>query len=196
MPDLLTPEHVEPLLRGRLGRPYRYVDRAESTQRLVGPDDPEGALVVADEQTAGRGRLGRSWEAPPGTAVLGSLVLVPAVPAERLAELMVVAAEAVAAAIAGRMGLQSAVKFPNDVLVEGRKVAGILAEAAEGRVVLGLGVNVNQAEEDLPLRAVFPATSLAVELGHVVPRAPLLADILFELERRYENWVSDAGARG
>jgi BirA family biotin operon repressor/biotin-[acetyl-CoA-carboxylase] ligase len=196
LPDLLTPEHVEPLLRGRLGRPYRFVAQAESTQRLVAADDPEGALVVADEQTAGRGRLGRSWEAPPGTAILCSLVLEPPVPSERLPELMVVAARAVAGAVAAETSLAPTVKFPNDVLVDGRKLAGILAEAADGRVVLGMGINVGQTAAELPTRAVFPATSLRVETGEAMPRAPLLAAILLELEREYDAWVSDAGARG
>jgi BirA family biotin operon repressor/biotin-[acetyl-CoA-carboxylase] ligase len=194
--DLLTPDRVEPLLRGRFGRPYRFVPRCESTQRLLGPDDSEGTLVATDEQTAGRGRLGRGWEAPPGSAILCSLLLVPAVEPARLSELSLVAGRAVAAAITGVSGLRPTVKFPNDVLVEGRKTAGILAEATEGRVVLGLGINVNQEAGELPARAQFPATSLRLEGGRTIERAPLLAAILWQLEQEYDVWVSRAAAGG
>ena len=101
--------------------------------------------MAADEQTAGRGRLGRRWLAPAGTSLLCSLQLRPAVASERLPELTGVAARACAEAIAALTGLEPELKFPNDVLVGGRKVAGILAEAREERVVLGIGVNVNVA---------------------------------------------------
>src|SRR2546423_12204549 len=77
MPGLLTPENVVPRLRGRLGRPYRFVERTASTQRLLGEDDPEGAVAVADEQTEGRGRLGRQWLPPAGTSPLLSVPLRP-----------------------------------------------------------------------------------------------------------------------
>jgi BirA family transcriptional regulator, biotin operon repressor / biotin---[acetyl-CoA-carboxylase] ligase len=83
-------------------------------------------------------------------------------------------------------------KFPNDLLVEGRKVAGILAEAREGRVVLGVGINVNVAEGDLPTEVDRPATSLLVEIGHEVDRAGLLIELLERLERRYDAWVASA----
>src|SRR6266545_6118535 len=128
---------VVPLLRGRFGRPYSFVPRCASTQRLL-DGAPEGAVVATDEQTEGRGRLGRSWHAPPGTSLLFSIVLTPSVPSERLPELSVVAGEAVAEAIGAEAGLATTVKPPNDVLVDGRKVAGVLAEANEGRVTLGV----------------------------------------------------------
>src|SRR5688500_8625078 len=133
---------VVPLLRGRLGRPYSFVARCASTQRLL-DGAPEGAVAAADEQTEGRGRLGRSWHAPPGSSLLFSVVLTPGVLAERLPELSVVAGEAVAEAIATETDLPATVKHPNDVLIRGRKAAGVLAEASEGRVVLGIGINVS-----------------------------------------------------
>jgi len=77
MPDSLAPGAIEPLLPGRFGRPYRYAEEAETTQALVGPDDPEGAVAVVDHQTAGRGRLGRRWTAPPGTGIQVSVLLRP-----------------------------------------------------------------------------------------------------------------------
>ena len=196
MPDSLAPGVVEPLLRGRFGRPYRYAEVTPSTQRLLGPDDPEGAVAVAEEQTEGRGRLGRSWQAPSRTSVLISIVLVPAVPSARLPELSLVAADAVAAAVADETGLAPTIKHPNDVLVDGRKVAGILAESSEGRVVLGIGVNANQTTDELPSGTPTPATSLRVETGSHVDRARLLAAILAELERAYDGWVSQIAASG
>ena len=118
-----TPEAVLPLLTGRLGRPYTFLAVCASTQRLLGADAADGETVVADHQTEGRGRLGRSWEAPPGTSVLMSVCVRPRVDAARLPGLTVVAAGAVAEAIAAETGVAPALKHPNDVLVEGRKVA-------------------------------------------------------------------------
>jgi BirA family transcriptional regulator, biotin operon repressor / biotin---[acetyl-CoA-carboxylase] ligase len=188
--DGLTAADMEPLLRGRFGRPYLFVERCPSTQRLLSEDAPEGAVAVTEEQTEGRGRLGRSWHAPAGTSILCSLVLRPAVETARLPELTVVAGRAVAAAIADVTGLEPSVKFPNDVLVGGRKVAGILAEASEGRVVLGIGVNVNQTEIELPAETASPPSSLRIETGRPVPRAPLLAAILLRLERELDGWLA------
>jgi BirA family biotin operon repressor/biotin-[acetyl-CoA-carboxylase] ligase len=189
MPDSLAPEAVLPRLRGRFGRDYTFVERCDSTQRLLPEDAPEGAVAATDEQTAGRGRLGRAWVAPARSSVLTSVALRPDVPTANLAELSVVAGRACAAAIAELTGLAPQVKWPNDVLVDGRKVAGILAEAREGRVVLGVGINVSQREDELPARADHPATSLLLETGVAVPRAELLAALLDHLEREYDAWV-------
>lgn len=190
MNDSLAPETLLPLLRGRFGRPYTYVERCESTQRLLADDAPEGAVAVADEQTAGRGRLGRDWVAPPGTSVLASVALRPDVPTASLAELSLVAGRAGAQALAEVAEVVPEVKWPNDVLVGGRKVAGILAEAREGRVVLGIGINVLQTAGELPRRAQYPATSLLLETGRRIPRAHLLASLLDHLEREHDAWVS------
>jgi BirA family biotin operon repressor/biotin-[acetyl-CoA-carboxylase] ligase len=194
--DSLRPEDVVPLLRGRFGRPYRHVASCPSTQRLLGDDDPEGAIVTTDEQTEGRGRLGRRWEAPAGSSLLFSLLLRPSVHGERLAELSVVAGRAVAEAVEEVTGLRTTVKLPNDVLVDGRKVAGILAEANEGRVVLGVGLNVRQREEELPPRAEHPATSLALEGAAGADRAELLAAVLERLERAYDDWRAEVTRSG
>jgi BirA family biotin operon repressor/biotin-[acetyl-CoA-carboxylase] ligase len=188
--DSLAPEAVLPLLRGRFGREYAYVESTSSTQLLLEPDAPEGAVAVADEQTAGRGRLGRRWLAPAGTSLLCSIQLRPDVSRKRLPELTGVAALACADAIASVTGLEPKLKFPNDLLLGSRKVAGILAEAREGRVVLGVGVNVNVAEGDLPTEVDRPATSLLVETGRKVGRAELLIELLDQLERRYDAWVA------
>jgi BirA family biotin operon repressor/biotin-[acetyl-CoA-carboxylase] ligase len=192
MNDSLAPEAMAPRLRGRFGRPYEHVGSTSSTQLLLGPDAPEGALVVAEEQTAGRGRLGRRWFAPAGTSLLCSLQLRPDTPTERLPELTGVAARACADAIAALTGLEPALKFPNDVLVGARKVAGILAEARDGRVVLGVGINVNVPADELPEDVDRPATSLLVETGRELDRAELLAELLERLERRYDAWLNAA----
>ena len=184
----LAPEVVEPLLRGHLGRPYRFVEECASTQRLVGPDEPEGAAVAANLQTEGRGRLGRTWEAPAGRALLFSVLLRPRPSMPLWPELSLVAGDAVAAALGAEAGVDAELSHPNDVVIEGRKVAGILPEASSGRVVLGIGVNVNQAAEELPAETPKPPTSLRLETGRDWPRAPLLAAILLELERRYDEW--------
>jgi BirA family biotin operon repressor/biotin-[acetyl-CoA-carboxylase] ligase len=188
--DSLAPETLLPLLRGRFGTPYTYFERCESTQRLLPDDAPEGAVAVAGEQTAGRGRLGRDWVAPPGSSVLASIALHPDVPTAKLAELSLVAGRACAQALSEVAEVVAEVKWPNDVLIGGRKVAGILAEAREGRVVLGIGINVLQTADELPQRAQYPATSLLLETGHRFPRAELLAALLNHLERGYDAWVS------
>ena len=187
MPDL-SPASVEPLLRGRLGRPYRFVAECESTQRLLDSREPEGATVATDLQTKGRGRLGRTWEAPAGRALLFSVLLRPRTPMPLWPELSLVAGQAVADALRAEAGVAAELSHPNDVLVEGRKLVGVLAEAAEGRVVLGIGVNVNQTRAELPAETPKPSTSLRIVTGREWPRTPLLVAILFELERRYDDW--------
>jgi BirA family biotin operon repressor/biotin-[acetyl-CoA-carboxylase] ligase len=189
MGQSLRREDVEPRLRGRFGRPYEFVERCSSTQRLLAGGAEEGAVVATDEQTEGRGRLGRRWEAPAGTSLLFSLMLRPPVETARWPELSVVAGRAVAEAIAGVTDLVATVKHPNDVLVGGRKVAGVLAEATEGRIVLGVGVNVSQRGDELPADARMPPTSLELETGSTVDRCELLIEILHRLEVRYADWI-------
>jgi BirA family transcriptional regulator, biotin operon repressor / biotin---[acetyl-CoA-carboxylase] ligase len=187
VPDSLAPEAVEPLLSGRLGRPYLYRARCESTQRLLEPDMPECAAAVCDVQTGGRGRLGRGWEAPPGTAVLCSTLLRPP-PERRIAELSLVGGLAAAEAVERATGLAAQIKWPNDVMLNRRKVAGVLAEALEGAVVLGIGLNVNQARNELPAGATTTPASLRTIDGVVRERARVLGDLLAALERHYDAW--------
>jgi BirA family biotin operon repressor/biotin-[acetyl-CoA-carboxylase] ligase len=189
VPSSLLPELVTPRLRGRFGLPYLYVETCPSTQRLLGEEHSEGAVALAEQQTEGRGRLGRRWLSPPGGSLLFSILLEPPVETARLPELSLIAGQACAAAIAAVTGVKPEVKLPNDILVSGRKVAGILAEAREGRVVLGIGVNVNVRKEDLPTEVDRPATSLLVETGDDVDRVGLLVELLERLELAYEDWV-------
>jgi BirA family biotin operon repressor/biotin-[acetyl-CoA-carboxylase] ligase len=189
MPDSLAPQALEQLLRGRFGRPYRYEAEVESTQALFGADDPEGAVGVAEHQTAGRGRLGRRWTAPPGTAIQASVLLRPPAGAP-IQQLSLIGGLAVAETVEEALQLSAQIKWPNDVMVDRRKVAGVLAEARDGVVVLGMGLNVNQTRAELPEDARIPAASLRTVDGVERDRAPLLADLLLRLERHYDAWAA------
>jgi BirA family biotin operon repressor/biotin-[acetyl-CoA-carboxylase] ligase len=191
----LIPEAVMPLLRGRLGTPYRFVASCASTQRLIEETALEGTTVVTDHQTQGRGRLGRVWEDTPGRSLLFSVLLTPRPPMPLWPQLSLVAGEAVAVALRRQTGVDATLRHPNDVVVAGRKLVGVLPEASRGRVVLGIGVNVNQLPEELPTETVKPPTSLRIEAGREIERAPLLAAILLELERGYDEWSAPYFAR-
>ncbi len=166
--------------------PVEVVASLPTTMRraaeLAAAGAPEGATVVADEQTAGRGRLDRSWEAPAGSSLLVSVVLRPRIDpaaAWAVAALAGVALADAAATLAGP-GVDATLKWPNDLLLGGRKAAGLLAEGhlAGGRldwVVLGMGVNVTQTERDFPAGLRGRATSLSLAAGHPVDRVELLA---------------------
>lgn len=179
---------MSPLLRGSFGSPYTYIARCASTQLLLAPEAQEGAFAITDEQTAGRGRLGRRWHAPAATSILCSLALRPPHPVARWPELSLVAGEACAEAIGGITGVATAIKPPNDVLIGARKLAGILAEACDGRVVLGIGINVNVTADALREQAGTAAISLLAETGLRHDRAALLVAVLEHLERRYSAW--------
>ena len=176
----LRPEVVRPLLRGAFGRPYVWRETCRSTQELA-RGLPEGGVAACEEQTAGRGRRGREWKSPPGTGLLFSLSLHPRTPPERLPPLTLVVAEAVA----GAAWPQALVRWPNDVVVDGRKLAGVLAEVRGGRVVVGVGVNANHETGDLPADARVAPTSLRLLNGGPIDRAALLADVLEAIETGY-----------
>ena len=186
--DSLAPEAVEPHLRGRFGEPYLYEPECESTQLLLlGSGLPEGAVAVTEHQTGGRGRLGRPWEDAPGASVLVSVLLHP--PAERhLPELSLVAALAAAETVEAATGLSAQIKWPNDVMLNRRKLAGILSELSDGVVVTGIGLNVNQTRDELPLNATTEPTSLRASTGTTYDRAELLGSLLLRLERMYDVW--------
>lgn len=188
MSEPLTPARVEPLLRGRLGRPYLWSEASPSTQDVLREAAlPEGAVAVTEHQTAGRGRVGRRWEDAAGEALLLSVLLRPpdtgAAP-----QLSLVCALAVAEAIESATGLAAGVKWPNDVLVDGGKVAGILLEGHEGAVVCGIGLNVSQTVATLPRDARTPAASLRTLTGRAHDRAAVLVLLLERLESRYDTW--------
>jgi BirA family biotin operon repressor/biotin-[acetyl-CoA-carboxylase] ligase len=165
----LTADVVLPALRGGFGRAYHHASEAPTTQRMLPEDAAHGAVALAERQTEGRGRLGRTWA---DSGLMFSVLLEPPPPVADWPELTLVAARAVAAAI----GPEAAIKDPNDVLVDGRKVAGILAEAS-GRVVLGIGINVGGAA--------WPGAGWVER-----DRLGLLVDVLERLERAYDEWLN------
>jgi BirA family biotin operon repressor/biotin-[acetyl-CoA-carboxylase] ligase len=169
----LRPDVVVPRLRGSFGREYYYEPETGSTQLLIPDDAGHGAVAATEHQTAGRGRLGRVWIDEPGRGLTFSVLLRPPPPVKRWPELTLVAAGAVAASI----GPEVTIKEPNDVLLDGRKVAGILAEAREiARVLVGIGVNVGAAP--------WPGAG-AVDAD----RLELLLEILERFELDYDAWA-------
>ncbi len=149
----------------------------DEAARLARQGASEGTVVVADQQTAGRGRLDRTWSAEPGTSLLASWIVRPEIPPEDRALLSLAAAAAVAAAVEQESGVALRIKWPNDLLADGRKIAGILSESLpDGAVVVGLGLNVRQDgfQGDLARSA----TSLLLQRSRPVGRARLLGAIL------------------
>jgi BirA family transcriptional regulator, biotin operon repressor / biotin---[acetyl-CoA-carboxylase] ligase len=166
---LLRPEVVVPALRGAFGREYHYAEETATTQRMLPAEAEHGAVALAERQTEGRGRLGRTWV---DSALMFSVALRPPPPVADWPQLTVVAARAVADAI----GPEATIKDPNDVLVDGRKVAGILAEAGD-RVVLGIGINVGSTA--------WPGAGFVEG-----DRLELLVDVLARLEHGYGEWLA------
>jgi len=192
IPDRLGALEVKPLLNTHdLGQVLHCREELESTSDLAKELAEQGAahgeVVIAEKQTAGRGRRGRTWSSPAGKNLYLSAVLRPQLPPQRAAELTLVASLAVCDACR-QAGVDAGIKWPNDVLVGGRKVAGILTElAAEPDlvhwVVVGIGVNLNAGRDDFPEELRDQATSLALERGQPVPRALFAAALLALLEQ-------------
>jgi BirA family biotin operon repressor/biotin-[acetyl-CoA-carboxylase] ligase len=153
---------------------------------------PEGLVVVAEVQTAGRGRLDRTWSAPPRSALTFSVLLRPVdVPRQRWGWLSLLSGLAVTDALSAVADLPAAVKWPNDVLVADRKIAGVLAEVVGSAVVVGIGLNVSLHQEELP---VATATSMLIAGASTTDRDTVLRAVLRALARRYGQWRSPAGA--
>ena len=174
---------------GSLWRPVERVATTGSTNAdLLARGGPEGQVLVAEEQTAGRGRMGRSWVSMPGAALTFSVLLRPAaIPASRRGWLPLLAGVAVATAVRSVARVPATLKWPNDVLAGDRKLAGILAEQSADATVIGIGINVATPAGALPVPT---ATSLLVE-GSDVAREPLLAEILRSFERWYAPFRED-----
>jgi BirA family biotin operon repressor/biotin-[acetyl-CoA-carboxylase] ligase len=188
--DALTEDSILPLLRDlrirwRVRAYGSIVSTNDTAKWLAGSGAPEGTLVVAETQTGGRGRRGNAWESPPG-GLWFSFVVRPHLPPDRASGLCVVAAVSVARTVIDFAGLSARIKWPNDVFVGGRKLAGVMVmSAAEGALVVGVGINANVPELELPAPAWYEATSVQRETGESCDRAALLARVLAEFEIRY-----------
>jgi BirA family biotin operon repressor/biotin-[acetyl-CoA-carboxylase] ligase len=195
-PDLL---HADDLLSrlvrpGVIGRDVQVFEQTTSTndvvEKLALAGVAEGVAVFAESQTKGRGRLGRLWLSPPHKGLWFSVLLRPSLPPQQATQLTVMSAIALRRAIHAHCGLSPEIKWPNDLLLGGRKVAGILTElyAEPDQIkyaILGIGVDVNLEAEDFPPDVRAQATSLRLELGRHVPRAALAVAILRELDTDY-----------
>jgi BirA family biotin operon repressor/biotin-[acetyl-CoA-carboxylase] ligase len=195
-PDVL---HADDLLSqldrsAIIGRDIRVFEQTTSTndvvERLARDGVREGVVVFAESQTKGRGRLGRKWISPARKGIWFSVLLRFANRPQAATQLTVAAAVALAGAIKEETGLSPEIKWPNDLLIQGRKVAGILTELSAELdsikyVILGIGVDVNLRPADFPAEFRAAATSLMIEAGHPIPRAPLACAILGELDRAY-----------
>ena len=201
IPDRLTPLELRPLLATHdLGQVLHCFEEVASTSDVARQLAEEGAAhgeaVIAERQTAGRGRRGRTWASPAGKNLYLSVVLRPDLPPQRAPELTLVASVALCDVVR-QAGVEAGIKWPNDVLAGGRKLAGILTElAAEPEavhwVVLGMGVNLNARTEDFPEELRDRATSLAIERGQPAPRALFTAALL----TRLEEWLDRHAAEG
>ena len=159
----------------------------------------EGTVVIADAQERGRGRMGRSWTSPPGVGVYLSVILRPAIQPHDAPSLTLLGAVAVAEAIEEVTGLAAEVKWPNDLIVRGRKVGGILGEvAAEASrfhyVILGIGINVNQTEAGFEGELRHVATSLRIETGRLVNRTAMIRSLCESLDRWYNCFLLEGSA--
>jgi BirA family transcriptional regulator, biotin operon repressor / biotin---[acetyl-CoA-carboxylase] ligase len=189
----LQPSVVSKACAGDLWTSVDLVRRTGSTNAdLLARGGPEGQVLIAEEQTAGRGRMGRSWVSQPGASLTFSVLLRPAaVPPVRRGWLPLLTGVAAATAVRSAADVAATLKWPNDVLVGDRKLAGILAEQSGEAVVIGIGINVATTADALPVSPTgLPATSLRVE-GADVASDVLLIEVLRQLERYYLPFRAD-----
>ncbi|OPZ75062.1 MAG: Bifunctional ligase/repressor BirA [Firmicutes bacterium ADurb.Bin456] len=199
VPDLLYPAEILDGLATRvLGREIEYFEEVGSTNEVARMRAAKGAggglLVVAEEQTGGKGRLGRQWHSSRSRGILFTLLLYPPVNPSRASQITMLAAVSLVSAIRRETGVGVGIKWPNDLLAGGKKVCGILAElSAEldriGHLVVGVGINANQDRGDFPADVRETATSLMLETGETVSRVRLLRACLESFEHWYSLWL-------
>lgn len=182
-----------------VGKKIHVFDQLDSTNseayRRAREGGEEGEVVVADCQLRGKGRLGRSWLSPPGANLYVSVILRPPIEARNAPLLTLMAAVATVKAVKRISGIQPRIKWPNDLLINGKKVAGLLNEmnARAGQVdfvILGIGINVNMSPGTIPEEMRLIATSLGEELGHEISRVELLHALLKEVEGEYRAFLA------
>jgi BirA family biotin operon repressor/biotin-[acetyl-CoA-carboxylase] ligase len=198
-PDVLTSLELTSGLRTkRIGCQITSVQETESTNllafRLAEKSAQEGTVVIAEAQTGGKGRLGRHWESPPGVNLYCSVILRPPMSPVNAPQLTFLSAVAVARAIEEVARLQPTIKWPNDILLNGQKVAGLLNEMSAETdtihcVVLGIGVNINMLRDQFPKDLRQPATSLYLEKGVSVNRVDFTRALLASLDELYDGYL-------
>jgi BirA family biotin operon repressor/biotin-[acetyl-CoA-carboxylase] ligase len=203
-PDLLLPAEIKArLTTKKMGRAIAYFRRVESTNNeakaLAAAGCPEGQIVVAEEQSVGRGRLSRGWFSPFARGVWFTIVLRPPFSPQEAPKCTLLAAVAVCRAIRRATGVACGIKWPNDILYDGRKLVGILTEMsaemdAINHIVIGIGINVNIGADDFPPELRGLATSLSLAAGRPFSRLELFLAVLAELERVYGQAVTDGFA--
>lgn len=195
IPDKMLPDEIRNVLRTEcIGSKIYAFDKTDSTNdiasRIAEAGEPEGALVVAEQQAKGRGRLGRSWFSPKGKGLWFSIVLRPGLPPSAASQVTLAGAVACAKAVREIAGLDALIKWPNDVVIDNKKVCGILTEMNTDmdrirHVVMGVGMNVNVGGEEFPRELTATATSVKIEAGKDISRLALLAAILHVFEELY-----------
>lgn len=206
-PDVLSKAEIMSRIETKwVGRNLFYYDETDSTNtriRLFAESGEEaGTLAVADMQTAGRGRRGRTWISPSGSSVYMSLLLKPDILPTQASMLTLVMALAIASAIEDETGLDAQIKWPNDIVVDNNKVCGILTEMDMEAdyirdIIIGVGINVNQAELDEFAEEIRAhASSLRIKKGHIISRASLVAKSMFYFEKYYEQFIADGNLSG
>lgn len=202
VPDILTPDALRARLKGSLfGKRICHFFKTDSTNRVAldlgHAGEPEGTLVIAEEQTAGRGRAGHKWHSERAAGIYATMLLRPAIAPAQAPMLTMLAGLSVRAAIQAQTGLQADLKWPNDILLNGKKAGGILtemyAEPAQIRfVIVGAGINVNSTKFPGELAGI--ATSLRLETGRVQSRADLLVRLLRQFETDYNSFLREGAA--
>lgn len=203
-PDRLFASSIKPLLKSeRIGKKIISVEETVSTNsvafRMAEDGSAEGSVVIAECQTAGKGRLGRNWASPPGVNLYCSIILRPPILPVAAPQLTFLSVVAVARAIEKLTALQARIKWPNDILIDGKKVAGLLNEMSAETdkvnfVILGIGVNLNMTPGQFPEELRHPATSLFIESGKMVDRTAFTVVMLQELDSLYTTFLSQGYA--
>ena len=179
-----------------LGRTFHFYNEVDSTNAtamdLAQQDAPEGTVVLAEQQLRGRGRKDRSWHSPAGVGIYCSIILRPELSPAKTMLLTPMTAVAIARAVALETNLSPRIKWPNDILINDKKVVGILLESKVGateveHAIIGFGINVNHTQADLPQELLLAASSLFIEVGEPVDRGKLITKILAEVEYLYEG---------
>ncbi|MFZ7943058.1 MULTISPECIES: biotin--[acetyl-CoA-carboxylase] ligase [Bacillaceae] len=194
-PERITADEIRlGLTTDFIGRNIHYEESVETTQKIAhqfaNDDAPEGTVIIAEEQRSGKGRMNREWHSPKYTGIWMSLILRPNIPLIKTPQLTLLTAVAIVQAMEEETGLQPEIKWPNDILLSGKKVTGILTELqAEAdrihSIIIGIGINVNQAKEDFPSELQEKASSLSIEKGELISRAGLIRSIFKYFEKLY-----------